>query len=196
MSEQVSGPTSKVNMVDIFRFGQSTAKTEKLKRLTNSLAWRHTYQGSEIYPIELSDRRVLSIRQLSNGETKGFGTGTSVWPAAHVLSKYLERRYGPGGLNGKRVCDIGSGTGCTGFVAAALDAEVTLTDQRQLIDFMIANKKRICSEVHSIPEERIKVSVYDWGGSIDHLRPPFDVILVSDCVLPKLYPIEPLVQAS
>ena len=36
---------------------------------------------------------------------------------------------------------------------------------------------------------------YDWGGDDDHLAPPFDVIIVSDCVLPKLYPIEPLVDA-
>lgn len=35
---------------------------------------------------------------------------------------------------------------------------------------------------------------YDWGHDTSHLNPPFDVVIVSDCILPKLYPIEPLVQ--
>lgn len=39
------------------------------------------------------------------------------------------------------------------------------------------------------------VKEYNWGESIDHLDAPFDIILVSDCVLPKLYPIEILVAA-
>lgn len=35
--------------------------------------------------------------QIENGELAGIGTGASVWPAAHVLCKYLEGRYGAGG---------------------------------------------------------------------------------------------------
>ena len=44
---------------------------------------------------------------------------------------------------------------------------------------------------------RVSVATYDWGGEDGHLglRLPCDVVLVSDCVLPKLYPIEPLVAA-
>jgi 2-polyprenyl-3-methyl-5-hydroxy-6-metoxy-1,4-benzoquinol methylase len=184
----------RVTLADIFRLGQSTAKTEKLKRISNSLGWRHAYQTNEIYPIKLCDDRLINIRQISNGESKGLGTGTAVWPAAHVLSKYLEKRFGANGLRGKRVCDIGSGTGCTGFIAAALGAEVTLTDQEQLLLFMESNKAIVCSENVTISSDRIKVEIYNWGASLDHLNPPFDYVLISDCVLPKLYPIEPLIQ--
>lgn len=36
--------------------------------------------------------------QIENGELAGIGTGASVWPAAHVLCKYFEGRYGAEGV--------------------------------------------------------------------------------------------------
>ena len=90
----------------------------------------------------------LRIRQICNGEMKGLGTGTFVWPASHVLAKYLEKicgdssyssctctstgggREGEGGeggghlLKGKKVCDVGSGAGLPGYVAAYLGMSV------------------------------------------------------------------------
>lgn len=42
---------------------------------------------------------------------------------------------------------------------------------------------------------RVSAIEYNWGGDDGALRPPLDVVLVSDCLLPKLYPIEPLVDA-
>jgi hypothetical protein len=99
---------------DLLREGKSLTKNDKIKRLVNSLKWRHRYQNTDHYSIELHDERVITVQQVSNGEIMGLGTGVSVWPAAHVLSKYLEKRYGSDSLCGQRVCDIGSGTGCTG----------------------------------------------------------------------------------
>ena len=51
-----------------------------------------------------------------------------------------------------------------------------------------------CSQEYSLNE--IKFAEFDWDSAPEHLSPPFDLILVSDCVLPKLYPIEPLVKVS
>ena len=59
------------------------------------------------------------------GELTGLGTGATVWPAAHVLAKYLERRWGAGGMTGLRVVDLGAGTGAVGLAAAVLGADVT-----------------------------------------------------------------------
>lgn len=58
------------------------------------------------------------------GELTGLGTGATVWPAAHVLSKYLEKRFGPGGMLGLRCIDLGAGTGAVGIAAAVLGADV------------------------------------------------------------------------
>lgn len=181
---------------DLLRDGKSLSKTTKIKRLVNSLQWRHKYQNSDHYSIKMLDERVITVRQVSNGEIIGLGTGVSVWPAAHVLSKYLEKRYGAISLRGLHVCDIGSGTGCTGFVAAALGANVTLTDQAQILPFLEGNKASICLANSQIAPQQIKICQYDWGASAAHLKPPFDIVLVSDCVLPKLYPISPLIEVS
>jgi predicted nicotinamide N-methyase len=173
-------------------------KNAKYNKVVSSLNWRHTYTNAEIYPIELEDGRVLEFKQVANGETTGVGTGASLWPAAHVLSKYMEKRFlaDETYLKGKRVCDIGSGTGCTGIVAAAFGAEATLTDMECVFFLMEENKARVLkAHQTSIKEEDILCKIYDWGESIDHLKAPFDIVIVSDCVLPKLYPIEPLVEA-
>ena len=51
--------------------------------------------------------------------------------------------------------------------------------------------------VNQVPTDissKIQVRKYWWGdGSFD--KTTFHVVLVSDCVLPKLYPIAPLVEA-
>lgn len=162
---------------------------------------------------------VLEFRQLQAGEVTGLGTGATVWPAAHVLAKYLERRFadvgvgeGRRGMEGLRAVDLGSGTGVAGIVAAALGADAFLTDQEQLLFLMEENAERATRAKATKPKENagtssnstdaeagafgeITVLTYDWGMDDERLSPPLDVILVSDCVLPKLYPIEPLVDA-
>ena len=157
------------------------------------------------------------MQQLKQGELSGLGTGATVWPAAHVLSKYLERRYPlhAGGMKGLKVMDLGSGTGVAGLAAALLGADsVVVTDQAQLHFLMDENVARAdaaatatattaSTSVSGLPREqktlreRVTVCTYDWGGEVEHFKDnlPFDVVLVSDCVLPKLYPIEPLVAA-
>ena len=62
-------------------------------------------------------RNTLRIKQLYIGDV-----GCVVWDAAIVLCKFLENSefFPPGYWNGKRVVDIGSGTGVAGLAAAVL----------------------------------------------------------------------------
>lgn len=199
---------------------QGTSRaSSKVQRMINSLQWRQAHSKDVIYPLALESGAVIEIKQLQAGEITGLGTGATVWPAAHVLAKYLERRYGERGLAGSRVVDLGSGTGVAGIVAAALGAEAFLTDQEQLLFLMRENAERFARNARGVAEvtaaaaaatatvapaevatvkpasDTVHVLTYDWGMEDDELAPPVDVILVSDCVLPKLYPIEPLVDA-
>jgi hypothetical protein len=182
-------------MLEVLKNGKSGMKNSKYGKIVSALQWRQAHLKSEIYPIELEDGRVLEIKQIGQGETKGIGTGATLWPAAHVLSKYIEKSYATDEtFQSKRVIDIGSGTGCTGFAAAAFGADVTLTDQEQVLFLMHENKLSICHANTTINPDKIHIELYDWGEPCGHLNPPFDIVLVSDCVLPKLYPIEPLVE--
>jgi len=188
----------KGNIVAAIRSGTfSSAGSVKMKRIHKSLMWRQMYLNAPTYCYEFEDlaNSTLAICQIENGEISGLGTGAQVWPAAHVLCKYLENKMKKGHFVGKTCADIGSGTGLCGLVAAVLGAEVTLTDQAQLISLLHTNRLETFRKF-DIPLEKIAVQVYDWGGEISHLNHPFDVILVSDCVLPKLYPIEPLILAT
>ena len=185
----------KVNINDLFQNSTLNNKQNvKFTRIWNNLKWRQSYQNSDEYKIELANNQILTVKQILNGEIKGFGTGTLVWPAAHVLVKYLEKRFSQGEqLTGMNVCDLGSGTGITGFGAALLGANVVVTDQEQLISFLEENKQLICSRNNGNLAEKIQIKKYDWGDKFES-NVEFDYVLVSDCVLPKLYPIEILIQ--
>jgi ribosomal protein L11 methylase PrmA len=59
----------------------------------------------------------------------GPGCGGIAWPAGEVLSQYIVRR-GRDYWQGKRVLELGSGTGLVGLVAGYLGAQTVVTDQR------------------------------------------------------------------
>jgi predicted nicotinamide N-methyase len=182
-----------INITDAFKNGRMKMKNPRAQRAANCLQWRQKFRGCDTYLLELNDGKVLKMQQIDNGEMKGIGTGAVVWPAAHVLAKYMEIRYSGNALKGKRVIDIGSGTGCTGLVAGILGASVALTDQDSVRGLLQSNID-VCARDFDIDMSDLQYKEYEWDESAEHLDPPFDVILVSDCVLPKLYPIEPLIK--
>ncbi|GLD95103.1 hypothetical protein PINS_up003728 [Pythium insidiosum] len=166
-----------------------------------TLSWRNANPLAPCFEETICGRR-LQVKQLRQGELTGFGTGLTVWPAACVLLKHLEHRYSRARgdtLHGQLVVELGSGTGVVGIAAAMLGADrVVLTDVQKLLFLLEANasiaRDAAPGHVH------IDVEAFDWADHpSDRLhhesgRNP-DVILISDCILPKLYPLEPLVNA-
>jgi predicted nicotinamide N-methyase len=111
---------------------------------------------------------------------------------AIVLAKYLEKKYGNGkgsgdDFKGKKVLEIGSGTGVAGIVCAQFwnGAEFTLTDQKQVLELIEENVRRNSERIPAL-KEHVKVQELDWGGSTDHLSPspPYDWIIACECVAP------------
>jgi hypothetical protein len=62
----------------------------------------------------------------------------------------------------------------TGIVCAALGADVTMTDQPQIL-FLSAENSAANRASLGIPESRIRSCVYEWGVNEPALGPPFDV---------------------
>jgi predicted nicotinamide N-methyase len=169
-----------------------------VKKQTKSLGWRSRYSQTEDYPISMNDAVHFSVKQVQRGEIEGtYGTGATVWPASMVLLKYLEKH--PLKVKDKSVVDLGAGTGVTSLAAAVLGARrVVCTDGiESVVKLAQENVQDACKQLdegdHGLDRRVLQVCDYWWGNG--KLNERFDVVLVSDCVLPKLYPIAPLVDA-
>jgi predicted nicotinamide N-methyase len=190
-------PTAKAFFDALDTRSSSSKQSEKLKRRSQSLGWRNRHSQTEFYPLTVNNVD-FSVQQVQRGEVEGtYGTGATVWPAAMVLVKYLEKN--PTLLKDKKVVDLGSGTGVTSVASAILGAtNVVCTDgEENVVRLASDNINHAYNEIRKVESslsERIIVKKYWWGdGSMKD--DDCDVVLVADCVLPKLYPIAPLVQA-
>mmetsp|Transcript_9378 Transcript_9378/g.16987 ORF Transcript_9378/g.16987 Transcript_9378/m.16987 type:complete len:302 (-) Transcript_9378:128-1033(-) len=195
--------------------GSDTASTGRaaprvsstIQKLTHTLGWRSCHSHDEWYPVTVGSEtiRVRQVQQNYAGDDS-LGTGATVWPAAVVLIKYLEKC--PQILRHKTVADLGSGTGVTSIAAAHLGASlVVCTDGCDpVVDLAksnVAHAKELANsgDEKSMKDCEIRVRNYQWNDGTMNAESSsknngvFDVILVADCVLPKLYPIEPLVCA-
>lgn len=166
-------------------------RSSHIQKQSQTLGWRSRHSQSEWYPFQVAGTTQLQVRQVQRGEVEGtFGTGATVWPASMVLIKYLEKNAKL--IKNKSVVDLGAGTGITSIAASVLGAtRVVCTDGTASVVQLAKDNVKHNSE--HIPN-MITVREYWWGnGSFG--SETFDVLLISDCVLPKLYPIAPLVAA-
>ena len=203
-------PTAKAFFDALDSRRESSQQSTALQRRSRSLGWRNRYSQNDQYPISMwaGGREVnFSVQQLQRGEVEGtYGTGATVWPAAMVLLKYLERH--PHLVSGRRVVDLGSGTGVTSLAAGLLGAiHVLCTDGEDSVVRLAQDNciRAIRTQIepgsshHEMDIVRIgacpiHVEKY-WWGTQPLPDDQCEVILVADCVLPKLYPIAPLVAA-
>jgi predicted nicotinamide N-methyase len=188
-------------------------QSDFVRKRIQTLGWRNRYSQDEFYPIEMGASN-FSVLQVQRGELEGtYGTGATVWPAAVVMLKYLER-HSESLLKGKKVIDLGAGTGVTSIAAAVLGARhVICTDgEASVVRLAHDNIERTSQQLVGQPTDpesnepsssvslniadcKVDVQAYWWGTGTIENGDACDVILVADCVLPKLYPIAPLVEA-
>ncbi|KAG1683475.1 hypothetical protein DVH05_005868 [Phytophthora capsici] len=169
-----------------------------------TLAWRDAFSMDPYFQETVNGKR-LRIKQILQGELNGFGTGLTVWPAACVLLKHLEHQAVKSrkvlvDSSNPFVLELGSGTGAVGIAAAMLlqAGRVVLTDMDNVRFIMQANAELAQQDGGINSGVAIDVEEYEWGKPPSETLIPNsypDLILVSDCILPRLYPIEPLVEA-
>ena len=124
-------------------------------------------------------------RFLGEGRTR-IPYGVVLWPAAIALAHDVAARADE--LRGRRLLELGAGTGLPGIVAASLGASVVQTDRLELaLDVCRRNAERngVARGAHAI-EHRVA----DWTDWSDTHR--YDVILGSDVVYSE--PMQPHVR--
>ena len=100
------------------------------------------YDPSSVFltPFQAKERsfefagRTLTVFQNWNE----VGVAAVVWDAAIVLGRYLEKKAPE--LQGKKVIELGAGTGVAGIVASFLGGKVTITDRKMALN--VTNERR------------------------------------------------------
>jgi predicted nicotinamide N-methyase len=101
--------------------------------------------------------------------------GSWVWDCALVLAHWLDTpSWSYSSLSGKRVIELGAGTGLPGLVAAVLGADVILTDKKALLPGLERNVAA------NNLGDKVEVQELEWGLDCRHVSPPMDYVLMSD----------------
>jgi len=134
--------------------------------------------------VKLPSGRNVVIRQHQRREEERVGTGGVLWEAAIVLADYVGRRRDFFSWHGKRVLELGAGTGLVAISLAAEGAQVWATDGNPKV---VQCAGRNVQGAGDLPG-RISLEVFDWNSDEDLHRiqaaGPWDVILGSDLVYP------------
>nr|AFK11541.1 methyltransferase-like protein 21B-like protein [Callorhinchus milii] len=102
---------------------------------------------------------------------------STIWEAGLVLCQYFEKEKMD--FTGKKVIELGSGTGIVGILAALLGGNITLTDRPRVLPQIQNNMN------NNIPASiihRSKVSVLCWGINHSDFPSDYDYIIGSDIV--------------
>ncbi|XP_059926532.1 protein-lysine methyltransferase METTL21C-like isoform X3 [Gadus macrocephalus] len=109
--------------------------------------------------------------------------GSVMWPAALALCSYLDSNRLETELLGKRVLELGAGTGLVAIVASLLGAAVTATDLPDILGNLTANVMRNTrGRCRFTPE----FTALSWGNELEYLFPRslqnYDYVLAADVV--------------
>ncbi|XP_078089376.1 EEF1A lysine methyltransferase 3-like [Mustelus asterias] len=117
--------------------------------------------------------------QLKVAQILGSNLGVSayVWDAGIALCRYFEKRNII--FSGKKVLELGSGTGIVGILATLLGGDVTMTDRPKVLKQI---EKNILVNVPAACRHRLQVCTLIWGENHVDFPTDYDFILGSDVV--------------
>ncbi|XP_078059015.1 EEF1A lysine methyltransferase 3-like [Mustelus asterias] len=96
---------------------------------------------------------------------------------AKVLCRYFEQEQMD--FTGKKVIELGAGTGLVGILAILLGGDVTLTDQPNVV---IQLQYNVSKNIPEVGIKRAKVSALLWGKDHKQFPTDYDFIFGSDII--------------
>ncbi|XP_005191064.1 histone-arginine methyltransferase METTL23 [Musca domestica] len=127
-----------------------------------------------------SSTGILEELEIKIPELLQSGYSFYTWPCSPILAWFLwERRHS---LVGKRILELGAGTGLPGILAAKCGAQVLLSDN-SILPKSLQHLRRSCTINNLRPGQDIEVIGLSWGlllnslWSLGHL----DLIIAADC---------------
>ncbi|XP_061688182.1 EEF1A lysine methyltransferase 3-like isoform X2 [Syngnathoides biaculeatus] len=138
-----------------------------------------TFSQESVYTVM---GQTLKITQLFGAN---LGVAAPVWESAQYLCRYFEEQHVE--WRGRRVIELGAGTGVVGILAACLGADVTLTDLPVALPQLEAN---VCANMPSSgwPSAPPAVLPLSWGE--DHIKFPSDWDLVLGGTVKQLVKVQ------
>ncbi|NWV79849.1 EFMT3 methyltransferase, partial [Dasyornis broadbenti] len=131
---------------------------------------------AEFFPEQRRFRLCGRVLRIAEHHGSRLGPAGAVWEAALSLCRFLGEQNLE--LAGRRVLELGAGTGIVGIFAAMLGAEVTLTDRPAALPQLRENVRRNFPGGAGGP----RVRALSWGRDQRHFPPKFHLILGSDIV--------------
>lgn len=99
-----------------------------------------------------------------------------VWDAAVVLAEYLSKN--PMIVAGRKVIELGAGTGLVGILCSQIGADVTVTDRPIALNILneniLLNRDNVTGS--------IRAEELSWGRNLDTFSQAFGVVLGADIV--------------
>jgi len=135
--------------------------------------------------VRLLNGRDVVIRQHQRRKEEQVGTGGVLWESAIVLADYVGRNAEIFGWAGKRVLELGAGTGLVAIALAWEGADVCATDGNPKV---VEGARRNIEAATGLAPGRVGVEIFDWNSADDLRRMqsagPWDAIVGSDLVYP------------
>eukprot|EP00411_Alexandrium_monilatum_P099680 CAMPEP_0175798836 /NCGR_PEP_ID=MMETSP0097-20121207/86182_1 /TAXON_ID=311494 /ORGANISM="Alexandrium monilatum, Strain CCMP3105" /LENGTH=258 /DNA_ID=CAMNT_0017110057 /DNA_START=89 /DNA_END=863 /DNA_ORIENTATION=+ len=110
-------------------------------------------------------------------------TGAVLWGSSVRLARYISG-LGRSQFAGRRVVELGCGTGLAGLAAAVQGAHVILTDLQEVLCQTTEANLEANTPALQASGGIAKLQPLAWGDTVDHLEPgpPFDYVLAADII--------------
>ncbi|KAG5274869.1 hypothetical protein AALO_G00141040 [Alosa alosa] len=125
--------------------------------------------------------------KINQAFSANLGVAAPVWDAALHLCRFFEEKRFP--LKGKKIIELGAGTGIVGILAARLGADVTITDLPLAVPQLQSN---VSANTPSggWPSVEPTVVPLSWGQDQKNFPSDWDLVLGADIVyLSDTYPL-------